>query len=182
MRILQKAGRLLRDKKGQAFPLAVALSLGCLILLCGLSEYIRLMVIAAGVRDALQASVISAANDNYDDVFHGVREGYSGGYRPTAEDWYESLDASDVYGNLSSVLGLRTDGERYYKFAGDAREFTLSGLTVDIQNVPFAYGRTEENFLAGASICLEVPVRFGSSLLPPMRLTVRTRARYMPKF
>ena len=37
------------------------------------SEYFRLLIVAQGVRDAVQEAVISTVNDNYDDVYHGVR-------------------------------------------------------------------------------------------------------------
>ena len=83
---------ILRDRKGNGFPLAIAITLALVIIFCGISEYIRLLIIAQGVRDAVQTAVISTVNDNYDDVYHGVREGYSGGYQPMAGDFEESLD------------------------------------------------------------------------------------------
>lgn len=86
---------ILRDRKGNGFPLAIAITLALVIIFCGISEYIRLLIIAQGVRDAVQTAVISTVNDNYDDVYHGVREGYSGGYQPMAGDFEESLDYAD---------------------------------------------------------------------------------------
>ena len=65
--------------------MAVASALVVLFLFCGISEYARLNLIAAGVRDAVQEAILSTVNDNYDDVYHGVREGYSGGYYPSGE-------------------------------------------------------------------------------------------------
>ena len=40
----------------------------------------RLSLIASGVKEALQDAVVVVVNDNYANVYHGVREGYSGGY------------------------------------------------------------------------------------------------------
>ena len=82
----------IRDRRGVSFPLIVAVTLSLVILLCGVSEYLRLLIVAQGVRDAVQEAVISTVNDNYDDVYHGVREGYSGAYQPMAGDFEESLD------------------------------------------------------------------------------------------
>ena len=70
----------IRDRRGISFPLTIAVTLSLVILLCGVSEYLRLLIVAQGVRDAVQEAVISTVNDNYDDVYHGVREGYSGAY------------------------------------------------------------------------------------------------------
>lgn len=85
----------------------IAITLVLLIIFTGISEYLRLLIVAQGVRDAVQAAVISTVVENYDEVYHGIREGYSGGYQPMAEDFYESLDYGDIYGRLDSILGLK---------------------------------------------------------------------------
>jgi len=65
---MQKIKKVLSDKSGASFPLIVAVTLALLLIFCGVSEYFRLMIIAQGVRDTMQAAVISTVNDNYDDV------------------------------------------------------------------------------------------------------------------
>ena len=47
---------ILRDRKGNGFPLAIAITLALVIIFCGISEYIRLLIIAQGVRDAVQTA------------------------------------------------------------------------------------------------------------------------------
>ena len=94
---------ILRDRKGNGFPLAIAITLALVIIFCGISEYIRLLIIAQGVRDAVQTAVISTVNDNYDDVYHGVREGYSGISR-----WPEILR------NLWTMVIFMVDWRRYW--------------------------------------------------------------------
>ena len=70
---------ILRDSRApHSHDIGIVLSL--IILMCGISEYFRLQVIAAGVREAVEDAVISTVNDNYAGVYHGVREGYSGSY------------------------------------------------------------------------------------------------------
>ena len=93
---------ILRDRKGNGFPLAIAITLALVIIFCGISEYIRLLIIAQGVRDAVQTAVISTVNDNYDDVYHGVREGYSGGYQP------------EISRNLWTMVIFMVDWRRYW--------------------------------------------------------------------
>ena len=155
-----------------------------IIIFCGISEYIRLLIIAQGVRDAMQTAVISTVNDNYDDVYHGVREGYSGGYQPMAGDFEESLDYGDIYGRLEEVLGLSYQGGTRVKFTEDGKtEFRVWGLDVDIENAPLAGGdRAGNRFVANCEIELEVPVSFGGRLLPATRITVATSAGYTPRF
>lgn len=175
---------IIKNKKGSSFPLIVAVTLALVIIFCGISEYIRLVIIAQGVRDAVQSAVISTANDSYDDVYHGVREGYSGAYQPFAGEFEESLDYGDVYGRLDDLLGLRYESGWHVKYAGDDVEFRLSGLSVDLENMPLAPGSPDNanGFLADAAILLEVPVSFGGETLPPMRINLRVQAKYMPLF
>ncbi len=111
---MKKIQEVLSNKRGASFPLIVAVTLALLFIFCGVSEYFRLMIIAQGVRDAMQAAVISTVNDNYDDVYHGIREGYSGAYQPIAEEFEESLDYGDIYDRIDCVLGLTENG-RYHK-------------------------------------------------------------------
>lgn len=84
----EKLKSLIKDKRGVSFPLVIAVTLSLVLILCGLSEYFRLYVIAAGVREAVEDAIISTVNDNYFGVYHGVREGYSGSYVAFGEgDW-----------------------------------------------------------------------------------------------
>jgi len=175
---------IIRNKKGTSFPLIVAVTLVLVIIFCGISEYLRLMIIAQGVRDAVQSAVISTVNDSYDDVYHGVREGYSGAYQPSADEFEESLDYGDIYGRLDRLLGLREENGSHVKYAANAVEFRLSDLSVDLENMPFAPENPDNysGFLADAAVKLEVPVSFGGKSLPPMKINLKVKAKYMPLF
>lgn len=181
---MKKIYGIIRNKKGISFPLIVAVALGLVIILCGISEYMRLMIIASGVRDAVQSAVISTVNDNYDGVYQGAREGYSGGYKPDGSSWTESINYGDVYTRLDKTLGLRDENGYHVKHAGKAVEFRLSGLSVNIRNAPLAPSdrKNARAFLADTSILLEVPVSFGGKSLPPMHVNLKVQAKYMPLF
>ena len=121
-------------------------------------------------------------NENYDDVYHSVREGYAAGWFPEGDgEWFESIDAGDIYGNLSYILGLTTDGDGYMKYAGNELEYTISDLSVRISNNAIASGRSE-GYLATATLHLEVPTRFAGRVLPPVSLNLQVQAKYIPKF
>lgn len=175
---------IIRNKQGSSFPLIVAVALVLAMILCGISEYMRLTIIAQGVRDAVQSAIVSTVNDNYDDVYHGVREGYAAGYRPVGASWEDSVDYGDIYAYLDKTLGLQKSGGYHVKYAGEAMEYRLSGLSVDIRNAPLAPADPAgaQGFLADALIRLEVPVAFGGEMLPPMGINLRVRAKYMPVF
>ena len=44
-------------------------------------EYMRLMIVAQGVRDSVQSAIVDVATENWDEAYAGLREGYSGGYQ-----------------------------------------------------------------------------------------------------
>lgn len=182
-KMLSRTKKLVKCRRGAAFPMIITVTLVLLMMLCGIMEYVRLLIIAQGVRDAVQSAVISVASDNYDDVYHGVREGYSGGYQPIGGGFEQSLDYGDVYGRLDNLLGLTNNGAGHVKLTeSGAVEYTISGLSINIQNAPLATADNPTRFVADCTVQLEVPVSFAGKLLPPMRITVRVKAGYTPKF
>ena len=174
--------KMLRTRSGEGYPMVIAVTLCLLMLFTVIAEYFRVTIIVQGVRDAVQQAVIATVNENYDDVYHSVREGYAAGWFPEEDgEWSESIDTGDIYGNLSSLLGLTTDGESYLKYAGDALEYTLSDLSVHISNNDLASGQSK-GYLATATLHLEVPISFAGKVLPPASLNLRVDAKYVPKF
>lgn len=172
----------LGDKRGEAAVLTVALILGLLMLMCAMAEFFRLAVIVQGVRDGLQQSVITVATVNYDETYNGLREGYSGGYMLSNGHWRENLDYDHVLLRLSDLLGAEQDGALLTKRQSKGDEYRLYGLKVEIRNAPLSPGNTNHNFEADARIDIEIPLSFGWSILPPLKMEIRTRAAYMPKF
>ena len=165
---------ILRDRRASSFPMTIGIVLSLIILMCGISEYFRLQIIAAGVREAVEDAVISTVNDNYAGVYHGVREGYSGSYVPFGEgSWEEDLNEGDIYG-------------RHIKYAdtGTAMEFAIDSLQVTLRNAPLAPSDPAhaQRFEADAIVRLEVPVRFGGRILPSMWITLKVQAGYTEVF
>ena len=172
---------LLRDQTGSMVPLAVAATIGMLLIILGVSEYMRLVITAAGVKDAMESAVVSTVNDNYNEVYHSVREGYAAGYESDGEGFAAAVDYGDIYGRMCFLLGLEEDGEGYVRINnGGEREYRISGLSVDIPNTALASpGGT---YYADASITLEVPVRFAGKIVSNMTIGLKARAAYKEKF
>lgn len=184
----EKIRAILKDRRGVSFPLVIGVTLVLVIIFCGVSEYFRLQIIAIGVRDAVEDAIISTVNDNYAGVYHGVREGYSGGYMPDGDaDWETAVSEGDIYTHLDATLGTEPSGGRHIKYAGDsgnAMEYAIDSLAVTIRNAPLALSdpQNAQRFEADAVIRLEVPVRFGGNLLPSMHITLKVQAGYIEVF
>lgn len=182
MRKCLKRGRMLwKDNNGSMVPLAVAVTIVMLLTILGISEYMRLVITAAGIKDAMESAVISTVNDNYNEVYHSVREGYAAGYEPDGEGFAASVDYGDIYGRLCFLLGLEEDGDGYVRINnGGEKEYRLSGLQVSIPNTAIA--SSGGTFYADASITMEVPVRFAGKIVSNMSIKLKVRAAYKEKF
>ena len=71
---MNRLRQILKDRRGVAFPPDYCHCAGA-----GNADVLHQRIFPSahrgpGVRDAVQEAVISTVNDNYDDVYHGVRE------------------------------------------------------------------------------------------------------------
>lgn len=180
--MMKKLMKIVKNKNGNSTPLIIAMILVLLLFSCAISEFLRLNIIANGVRNAMQTAVISVSIGNYDKVYNGLREGYSGGYTLSNEQWQETLDYGNVYKQLDSLLGLVTNSGYHVKAQSGSYEYRLSDLNIDIKNTPLTPGNANQNFESDVRIQLEVPLSFGWELMPPLKMEVRTRSGYTPKF
>lgn len=179
---MRKIQKIVNNKKAESTPITIAIVLSILLMSCAMAEFFRLGIIVQGVRDALQSSVISVATNNYDEVYNGLREGYSGGYTLNGNSWQTSLDYYDVYGQMDSVLGTQSTGAYHAKETSDGYEYRYSNLEIHIDNTLITPGNTNTNFEADVSVSLEIPLSFGWDFVPPLEMEVKTKAAYMPKF
>ena len=182
---MTKIKKILRCKKAMSYPLVIAIALAIVIISCAAFEYMRLMLIAQGVRDGVQSAIISVSTGNYSDVYSSLREGYSGGYVNEGSGFNEQINTGDVYARLAGLLGLQKEGSHYVKYVdGGVIEYRVSNLNITITNAPFAPTDRDgsQRFQAEATIFLEVPLSFGWGHLPPMRINLNVKAGWTPKF
>lgn len=181
---MMKMRKKLIEKKGNGYPYAIAITLCMIFIFIGISEYVRLMIIAQGVRDAVQSSVISVNVGNYDEVYDGIREGYSGSYRLNGGGWTAAFDRGDVYQRLDRLLGLTVAGTAHIHRASGEEEYRIYGLSLSNQNAPLAPSDPDasQKFTTDVTLTLEVPVRFGTSIMPNMKIDMKVKAGYIPKF
>ena len=126
----------LKDRSGQGTPMILAVVVCCLILACVVFEYMRLMIVAQGVRDSVQSAIVAVATENWDEAYPGLREGYSGGYQLSGSSWTKNVTTGNVYDRLQQVLGLVYEDGRYLKYAGPDLEYRFYDLHMELENAP----------------------------------------------
>ncbi len=181
---MMKIRKFLKDKSGSGGPLILAIVLGCILLSTVMFENARLMIVAQGIRDAVQSAVIDVATQNWDEAYAGLREGYSGGYQLSENEWYRNITNGNIYGRLQKVLALQYENGQYVKYAGENVEYRLSDLTVDVSNAPLAPSNPNgiSQLTVTGTITVAVPLSFGFGHLPDMKITMRFQSVYIPKF
>ncbi len=146
--------------------------------------YMRLMIVAQGVRDSVQSAIVDVATENWDEAYAGLREGYSGGYQLAGSSWSQNVTSGNVYARLQDVLGIEYEGGQYVKYSGENLEYRLYDLHLDVENAPLAPsvpdGITQLNVTG--TITVDVPLSFGFGHLPPMQITMKLNAKYVPRF
>ncbi len=181
---MTKIRRLLCSKKGfSSAPWAVVIALAGMMFFVVLWQIFRLVTISAGVKDAVQSAVISTSVGNYSNVYDGVREGYSGGYRYSGSSWKTAVSTGNIYGRLDTLLGLKSIGGKHQKRGADGVEYSVYGLSVSVDNAEFAPSSNAiKQFSATSYLMLEVPLSFCGDVLPPMKIRLCVKSKYTPKF
>lgn len=176
--------KILRSKKGSFYISTVVILFVLIMLTCAIYEYARLQIIAQGVRNAVQSAVTEICEENYANIYNGVREGYSGGFAVSNGHWSENVSAGDIYNLLDKKLKTHVEGDCHVKYTGDTVEFRISNLMAQMTNAPFAPTGTAggQQLTCLTQISLEVPLSFGWKNLPPMKVDLSITSGYTPKF
>lgn len=99
--------KLLKNNRGSAAIPAITLAITILVLSAGFFEVFRINTAIQTVRDSLQTAVVDTCQENYADIYNGMREGYSGGYQLAGNEWVEEISAGDIYDKMDSALGMK---------------------------------------------------------------------------
>lgn len=180
---MKKIVQILKERSGSS------LILGGFIILCMFATILliiekgHLQILDKGVRDALQNAATVTCTENYNKIYNGIREGYSGDYKLTNGSWSEDIDTGDIYSKLDSILGTRSEGDRHVKYDGCKVAYSISDLSVQMTNTPFAPDdpHNEKKFTCIAHATLSVTTGFNWGV-PPMQVPITVVAGYSPKF
>ena len=111
-------------------------------------------------------------------------DSYSGGYQLAGSSWSQNVTSGNVYARLQNVLGVEYKDGQYVKYSGEDLEYRLYDLHLEVENAPLAPsvpdGITQLNVTG--TITVDVPLSFGFGHLPPMQITMKLNAKYVPRF
>ena len=180
----KKLLHLMKNRQGSMFPFTVAVAIVLMVLMLVSMEYMKLMILCSGIKDSFEEAIISVVTDNYNEVYHCVREGYAAGYEPNGDEtFYASIDTGNVEGRLAGLLGLTAGssvGTYQKQFGSGGREYSISNIHVSVHNAPMV--RSGEKFYATGSLVLTIPVRFGGHTIANMTINLHVKASLDERF
>lgn len=175
--------QILKERTGSSLILGAFVITCMFVSILFLIEKGHLQNVDKCIRDSVQSAAVDVCTENYDKVYNGVREGYSGGYKITNGSWSEDVDTGDIYSKLDNVLGTRPEGDNHVKYDGNKIAYSISDLSVQMTNTPFAPNDpgSAKKFTCIAHATLTVPTGFNWGV-PPMKVPITVVAGYSPKF
>lgn len=175
--------RLWNDQRGSGMILAAGLAILLFLGAAAVIESLRMNGTAQKIRSEVQAATVECCAEQYNNVYDGIREGYSGGYSFSGGHWSDALSPADVYARINADAGTKQEGNSVVKYAGTSVDYRLSGLSAQITNAPFAPDGTNNNQLTcTAEVDVEVPLLLHWSGIPPMHSHITIKSGYSPKF
>ena len=171
------------NNKGNATVLSVAICLAIILVMCVIFEYMQMLIITTGIRNAVESATVSTVVANYDETYSQLREGYSGGFIYQDDAFKESMDTGNVYARLGTLLALTESGDEYIKYRGDGTvEYSISDMRIEMENTSYAQGNSNRNMNATVYLDVKIPIRYSGREVATLTPTLKVRASYMPKF
>lgn len=180
--MMERIRRKLNSRRGDVLIQGLVWLLIIFILFVGVMEFVRLQIISTSVRDAVEQAVTSVAINNAYNSYNGVREGNSGAYMLSGDDWRENISTADVEYKLTSLLHLRSADGGLVRMNPDGKtyEFKISGLRVTPDNANFASNEKKAKYQAACT--LTVPLSLGFQAFPPVVVHMRHQSIYIALF
>ena len=183
MEIGKRVKSVLKSSRGSSIAGIAFVAIFLLVIVSLGYESIRLQIIAQGTRDGMETVITDACTANYSNLYDGLREGYSGGYKIDGGSWSEDIDTADAYAFLDRHFGTRPNEESHEKYIGSNLEFSITDLSIQMTNTPFAPASSgSKKFTGTATYTVVVPLSFGWQSLPPLTVPMKVQAGYTQKF
>lgn len=171
--------RVLKSRRGTAFPYAVMVVMGVLLIVAVTVQIGTLYLVTAGVRNEVQADLISDAQDNYTSVYYGNRESITAGYTPDGSgDWTDTTDTDEFIADLQQNLGLDNALEKVD--SGGNIHYQITDIQISESNPDV--GGTSSHYQECATYTLKIPVMLAGNMLPPFSINQTVKAGDVDKF
>ncbi len=178
----------IKTKDGSGIIDGVIILLFCMLLLSIAFEYLKVQIIAYGIRDNFERAVLTVASENYNEVYAGFREiEYTGGVYEGGPagggnieeipEWLPLNDYGNVIDELQELLNLEQTEDETYVSEND--NYVVDNMIVEVRDYSSDAGGRYE--IRGV-IRLHVPLYFVKIKITDIELPIKIKTAYTPKY
>lgn len=176
----------LKEKEGgTVFPIVMLFLMG-MLLFSIIFEFVRIKIVASGIKDAYENAVRTVAVENYNETYAGFREevsvggqyigGPEGGGEEEIPEWESLHDLGDVEDELSTLLGLR---EENGILISEESGYELSEFEVQVKDAQDSVLRKYE---IKGNLKLKIPFAIGGIAASQVTIPVTIQTEYSEKY
>ncbi|MBR1453083.1 MAG: hypothetical protein IJ593_00330 [Lachnospiraceae bacterium] len=157
----------------------------CILLMLYGVQKVSIEIVKAGsiihkVKDAMNEATVYVANENYDDIYKSLRDGYTGGYKTEAKYIFrDHRDYADIVTRLVDILDVETDGSEFIKNENDVEYYKFYDVDVKITNTGLLQQKKFYNI--DMYLVLEIPMQI-SKISIPLKVNLHSKAEWHPKY
>lgn len=152
-------------------------------------EYVRIFSVLNDLDNSVVSSVEGVAQENWDEIYQGVREGYAGAYTKDelTDDWEEIINRKQIIEQMKEMYDFEEDGLLLTKVGSDGKTiFSIEPDEMEITVINTSFDDDE-----GAALVVEatntvvLPFMFLAGMfdeVPAIEFERTTKVRYVPKF
>lgn len=177
-----------KTDKGSMTPYVIVFVLVFMMLMAAVWEYQRIYSVLAQVDQSVISAVEGVAQENWDEIYQGVREGYAGAYTKDKliDNWKEIINRKRITEQMKEMIDLKEDvlllskvddqGKLIFSIKPDAMQINIINAEFD--------DKEGKSLVVEAVNQVEVPFMFLGEMfnIPSITFTRTTRVHYVPKF
>ena len=178
-----------KSDRGNMTPYVIVLIFVFMMLMAGVWEYLRIYSVLAQVDQSVITAVEGVAQENWKEIYQGVREGYAGAFsrEDLIKDWEEVINRKRITEQMKEMIDFEEDGLLLSKLDGEGKLiFSIKPDAMEISVINTEISDEEGNSLVVEAVNeVELPFMFLSGIfedIPPITFERTTRCRYVPKF
>lgn len=174
-----KVRQKLQETRGDIMISASIILLCFSILLVACLECAHVWTTCDITKEKTKEAVLAVAAINVENVYNGVREsvGQARAVDAAGTTWMHPVSSEEVMDILTANMGLARQGSVLTKY-------TESGTEVEFKMKDFqtSYNNDESGLNFITTYQLEIPIRIGRDVLPPIHVNMEARSTYEKLF
>ena len=145
-------------------------------------ETLRVTSIIFKVKDAMNESCVYVLNENYDDIYKSIRDGYTGAYKTNGKNSFSDYrDYADVVSRLVDILAVETDGSEYVKLNDEEDTMYYKFYDVSVTLTNTGLRGQQRMYCIDMYLKLDVPMQL-MMINFPITLNLHSSSIWTPKY